>query len=163
MHYFPVFSLTISFNESKRFSGNRHLKKTSRVKWIEENRGFSNNYLSFICLFNFLPLHFSGTHVRTVHTLSSKTCALKYKKTWLLKKRTFLKLRHPSQQSRHKKFKRKRDFFQTHQKSCREGQSIIKPKFFEVQFATPSQGTRLRGFWGRHWRSPIHRTRIVCF
>ena len=68
MHYFPAFSLTLSFNESKRFSGNEHLKKTSRVKWIEENRCFSNNYLSFICLFNFLPLHFSGTHVRTVHT-----------------------------------------------------------------------------------------------
>ena len=77
MYCFPALSLTISFNESKHFSGNRHLKKTSRVKWIEENRGFSNNYLSFICLLNFLPLHFSGTHVRTMHTRADKGWAVK--------------------------------------------------------------------------------------
>ena len=79
----------------------------------------------------------------------------KSKKTWLLKKRTFPKLRNPSQQSRHKKFTQKQDF-QTRQKSCREIETqakVFQAKFFEVQFATPSQGTRLRGFWGRPWRS----------
>ena len=149
MHYFPAFSLTLSFNESKRFSGNGHLKKTSRVKWIEENRCFSNNYLSWFAYLTFYPCIFQVrtcvpcTPVTTpcVSSLSSKTCALKYKKTWLLKKRTFLKLRHPSQQSRHKKFTRKWDSFQTHQKSCREIETQAKvfwsPSFSRYNLPPP--------------------------